>query len=188
MDEKCSSADLADALNGHTKIIVTTIQKFMYIKELVDNLREKRFALIIDEAHSSTSGSAMESVSYNLSSFAIAAEEQEPYEVDNAEEKSLQDQIEEEIQRSGKPDNVSMIAFTATPKYTTLQLFGTLNEEGKKTAFDLYSMKQAIEEGFILDVLDNYVTYKTYFQVNKAVDNDPELDSVSYTHLTLPTN
>src|SRR5699024_1588990 len=161
MDEKCSSADLADALNGHTKIIVTTIQKFMYIKELVDNLREKKFALMIDEAHSSTSGSAMESVSYNLSSFAIAAEEQEPYEVDNAEEKSLQDQIEEEIQRSGKPDNVSMIAFTATPKYTTLQLFGTLNEEGKKTAFDLYSMKQAIEEGFILDVLDNYVTYKT---------------------------
>lgn len=179
MDEKCSSADLADALNGNTKIIVTTIQKFMYIKELLDNLREKKFALIIDEAHSSTSGSAMESVSYNLSSFAIAAEEQEPYEIDNAEEKSLQDQIEEEIQRSGKPDNVSMIAFTATPKYTTLQLFGTLNEEGKKTAFDLYSMKQAIEEGFILDVLDNYVIYKTYFQVNKAVDNDPELDSIA---------
>lgn len=72
-----------------------------------------------------------------------------------------------------------MIAFTATPKYTTLQLFGTLNEEGKKTNFDLYSIKQAIEEGFILEVLDNYVTYKTYFQVNKFVDNDSELDSIA---------
>ncbi|MGX7108684.1 type I restriction endonuclease subunit R [Facklamia miroungae] len=179
MDDKCSSSDLADALNGNTKIIVTTIQKFMYIKELVDNLREKKFALIIDEAHSSTSGSAMESVSYNLSSYQLVAEEQELYEVENDEETTMQDQIEGEIRRSGKPDNVSMIAFTATPKYTTLQLFGTLNEEGKKTAFDLYSMKQAIEEGFILDVLDNYVTYKTYFQVNKVVDNDPELDSIA---------
>jgi len=179
MDDKCSSSDLADALNGHTKIIVTTIQKFMYIKELVDNLREKKFALIIDEAHSSTSGSAMESVSYNLSSYELVAEEQAPYLVEDFEEKSLQDQIEDEIRRSGKPDNVSMIAFTATPKHTTLQLFGTLNEQGQKTAFDLYSMKQAIEEGFILNVLDNYVTYKTYFQVNKAVDSDPELDSIA---------
>lgn len=177
MDDKCTSHDLAKALNGNTKIIVTTIHKFMYIKDIVDNLKEKNFAIIIDEAHSSTSGAAMESVSYALSSLAMVAEEKTPYEV--GDEETLQDKIEKEIQRSGKSDNVSMIAFTATPKFTTLQLFGNMNSEGKKTSFDLYSMKQAIEEGFILDPLKNYVTYKTYFKVNKIVDSDPELDTIA---------
>lgn len=177
MDENCTSADLAEALNSNTKIIVTTIHKFMYIKELVENLKGNKFAIIIDEAHSSTSGVAMESVNYALSSDKMVAESEVPYEV--AEDFSYQDKIEEEIKKSGKPANVSFIAFTATPKYTTLQLFGSLNAEGKKVAFDLYSMKQAIEEGFILDVLKNYVTYKTYFQVNKAVDSDPELDTIA---------
>lgn len=177
MDDKCKSQDLATALNGNTKIIVTTIHKFMYIKDIVDNLKDKRFAIIIDEAHSSTSGSAMESVSYTLSSLPMVAEEKMKY--GESEEESLQDKIEREIKRSGKPANVSIIAFTATPKFSTLQLFGNINNEGKKVAFDLYSMKQAIEEGFILDVLKNYVTYKTYFEVNKTVDTDPELDTVS---------
>ena len=177
MDDKCKSQDLATALNGNTKIIVTTIHKFMYIKDIVDNLKDKRFAIIIDEAHSSTSGSAMESVSYTLSSLPMVAEEKMKY--GESEEESLQDKIEQEIKRSGKPNNVSIIAFTATPKYSTLQLFGNMNNEGKKVAFDLYSMKQAIEEGFILDVLKNYVTYKTYFEVNKIVDTDPELESVA---------
>ena len=177
MDDKCTSQDLASALNSNTKIIVTTIHKFMYIKDIVENLREKKFAIIIDEAHSSTSGTAMESVSYALSSQLMAAEEMSRYE--SGEEETLQDKIEKEIQRSGKPNNVSMIAFTATPKFTTLQLFGSMNSEGKKTSFDLYSMKQAIEEGFVLDVLKNYVTYKTYFKVNKIVDSDPELDTVA---------
>lgn len=179
MDDKCTSQDLAIALNGNTKIIVTTIHKFMYIKNVVDNLKDKNFAIIIDEAHSSTSGSAMESVSYSLSSseiVGVAAEETAEY-ITDLEDVTIQDKIEDEIRRSGKPENVSMIAFTATPKFTTLQLFGTMNHEGKKVAFDLYSMKQAIEEGFILDVLKNYVTYKTYFKVNKAVESDPELDT-----------
>ena len=91
----------------------------------------------------------------------------------------MADLIEDEIARSGKQDNVSMIAFTATPKPTTLQLFGTLNEDGKKVAFDLYSMKQAIEEGFILDVLKNYVSYKTYYKINKAIEDDPELETIA---------
>ena len=177
MDDKCTSQDLAAALNGNTKIIVTTIHKFMYIKDIVDNLKDKRFAIIIDEAHSSTSGTAMESVSYTLSSLPMVAEEGVNY--GDGEEVSLQDKIEQEIERSGKPANVSIIAFTATPKFSTLQLFGSMNHEGKKVAFDLYSMKQAIEEGFILDVLKNYVTYKTYFKVNKIVDTDPELDTVA---------
>ncbi|MFV0519327.1 MAG: type I restriction endonuclease subunit R, partial [Lachnospirales bacterium] len=166
MDEKCTSKDLADALNSNTKIIVTTIHKFMYIHEHVGNLKSKKFAVIIDEAHSSTAGAAMESVTHTLSETAKDSE------------KSMSDLIEDEISRCGKQDNVSMIAFTATPKPTTLQLFGSLNEQGKKVAFDLYSMKQAIEEGFIIDVLKNYTTYKTYFEINKAIEDDPELETI----------
>lgn len=177
MDEKCSSKDLADALNGNTKIIVTTIHKFMYIHDLVQELKNKTLAVIIDEAHSSTAGTAMESVTYALSESRKLSEETAV--AVGEEEESMADIIEDEIARSGKQPNVSMIAFTATPKATTLQLFGTLNEEGHKVAFDLYSMKQAIEEGFILDVLQNYVTYKTYYQINKAIEDDPELETVA---------
>ena len=177
MDEKCTSKDLADALNGNTKIIVTTIHKFMYIHELVKEMKNKTFAVIIDEAHSSTAGSAMEAVTYALSE---SKKPSDAMQIDiSEEEKSMNDVIEDEIARSGKQPNVSMIAFTATPKPTTLQLFGCLNEEGKKVAFDLYSMKQAIEEGFILDVLQNYVTYKTYFELNKTIEDDPELETIS---------
>ncbi len=177
MDEKCTSQDLADALNGNTKIIVTTIHKFMYIQDLVQSLKEKTFAVIIDEAHSSTAGSMMESVTYALSE---SRKLSEATPVDVAEEEpSMGDVIEDEIARCGKQPNVSMIAFTATPKPTTLQLFGSLNESGKKVAFDLYSMKQAIEEGFILDVLQNYVTYKTYFEINKVIEDDPELETIA---------
>ena len=177
MDDKCTSKDLAEALNGNTKIIVTTIHKFMYIHELVSDLKNKTFAVIIDEAHSSTAGSAMESVTYTLSE-SKKLSESTPTDV-SEDELSMADVIEDEIARSGKQDNVSMIAFTATPKSTTLQLFGSLNEEGKKVAFDLYSMKQAIEEGFILDVLKNYVTYKTYYKINKAIEDDPELETIA---------
>lgn len=177
MDEKCTSSDLATALNGNTKIIVTTIHKFMYIRDLVDNMKDKTFAVIIDEAHSSTAGTAMESVTFALSeskklneATSITVEETDI---------SMADIIEDEIARSGKQPNVSMIAFTATPKPTTLQLFGCLNDEGKKVAFDLYSMRQAIEEGFIVDVLQNYVTYRTYFELNKAIEDDPELETIA---------
>ena len=177
MDDKCTSKDLAEALNGNTKIIVTTIHKFMYIHELVSDLKNKTFAVIIDEAHSSTAGSAMESVTYTLSE-SRKLSDATPADV-SEDELSMADVIEDEIARSGKQDNVSMIAFTATPKPTTLQLFGSLNEEGRKVAFDLYSMKQAIEEGFILDVLKNYVTYKTYYKINKAIEDDPELETTA---------
>ena len=166
MDDTCNSENLADALNGNIKIIVTTIHKFMYIHDLVGNLKDKKFAIIIDEAHSSTAGTAMIGVTSVLSNN------------DDDDEKSMADKIEADIASAGKQANVSMIAFTATPKPTTLQLFGSLNEEGKKVAFDLYSMKQAIEEGFIIDVLKNYVTYKTYFEINKAIEDDPELETI----------
>ena len=161
MDDACSSADLAEALQGHTKIIGTTIQKFPYIVDAVTRLKDKHFAVLIDEAHSSTAGKDMAAVTQSLASG------------DDVEE-DVQDQIQNELNQHDTVKNVSFFAFTATPKGKTLQLFGTPNAQGQKEAFHLYSMKQAIEEGFILDVLANYVTYQTFYTLNKVVADDPE--------------
>ena len=162
MDDKCTSSDLAFALSGNTKIIATTIQKFPYIVDEVENLKNKRFAVIIDEAHSSTAGKNMSAVTKVL-----ASEETE-------DEYSTEDIITDEIKKYGKQENVSVFAFTATPKNTTLELFGRLNSKGQKEAFHIYSMKQAIEEGFILDVLQNYTTYDTIYKLNKEIQDDPK--------------
>ena len=169
MDDKCTSADLKRALEGNTKIIATTIQKFPYIVDEVKNLKSKKFAVIIDEAHSSTSGKNMAAVTMTLGSDGEAS----------VDEQTTEDLIVDEISRNGKQNNVSMFAFTATPKATTLQLFGRLNTKGQREAFHIYSMKQAIEEGFILDVLQNYITYKTYYQINKEIENDPKCKTSS---------
>lgn len=118
--------------------------------------------MIIDEAHSSTAGRNMQAVTQSLGS-------------DDNEFEDEEDFIIDQIRRSGKQANVSMFAFTATPKPTTLRMFGRLNSNGNYEAFHLYSMKQAIEEGFILDVLQNYTTYKTMYRINKEVEEDPEL-------------
>lgn len=163
MDDKCSSSDLAIALNGNTKIIATTIQKFPYIVDEVSNLKNKKFAVIIDEAHSSTAGKNMAAVTMTLGAGEVSIDES-----------SAEDLIVEEIAKHGKQANVSMFAFTATPKPTTLQLFGHVNAKGQREAFHIYSMKQAIEEGFILDVLQNYTTYQTYYQINKEIEEDPK--------------
>ena len=165
MDEKCSSADLAAALKGHTKIIATTIQKFPYIVGAVRGLKDKKFAVIIDEAHSSTAGKDMAAVSLTLGGGEV--------EIDEEAAPDVEDIIADEISRHGKQANVSVFAFTATPKPTTLELFGKMNAKGQKEAFHLYSMKQAIEEGFILDVLQNFTEYKTYYQINKEIADDP---------------
>lgn len=90
----------------------------------------------------------------------------------------VEDMITDEIRRNGKQANVSMFAFTATPKPTTIQLFGRLNTKGQREAFHIYSMKQAIEEGFILDVLQNYTTYDTFYQINKKIEEDPRCKTV----------
>lgn len=163
MDEKCNSSDLAIALDGNTKIIATTIQKFPYIVDDVANLKNKKFAVIIDEAHSSTAGKDMAAVTMTLGSGEVSIDES-----------TTEDLIVEEIAKHGKQENVSVFAFTATPKPTTIQLFGRVNKKGQREAFHIYSMKQAIEEGFILDVLQNYTTYKTYYQINKEVAEDPK--------------
>lgn len=180
MDEKCNSSDLAAALRGNTKIIVTTVHKFFYIIEnsLLGTLKDKTFAVLIDEAHSSTEGDLMQAVTHVLAGGKLSDIPEDSGE-DEDEELSTEEKIKIERAKSGKQPNVTMIAFTATPKPGTIQLFGTLNDEGKKTCFDLYSMRQAIEEGYILNVLDNYVTWKTYFTINKAIEDDPELQSIT---------
>ena len=162
MDDKCTSDDLRNALEGNTKIIATTIQKFLYVADIAKGLKNKRFAVIIDEAHSSTAGKDMAAVLKTL-----ASSGKEEGEVD------MEDVISGEIAMHGKQENVSMFAFTATPKPTTLRLFGRLNTKGQHEAFHLYSMKQAIEEGFILDVLQSFTPYKTYYRINKEIEADP---------------
>ena len=129
MDDKCNSADLAIALNGNTKIIATTIQKFPYIVDSVAGLKGKRFAVIIDEAHSSTAGKDMAAVTMSLGSGEI--------EIGEAD---VEDLITDQIRRNGK---------------------------------------QAIEEGFILDVLQNYTTYNTFYQINKEIEEDPQMKTAS---------
>ena len=165
MDDKCTSKDLAKAITGNTKIIATTIQKFPFIVDSVSGLKDKKFAVIIDEAHSSTSGKEMSAVTKVLGAT-------------DDEYMDIEDIIVDEVSKNGKQTNVSMFAFTATPKATTLQLFGRVNSRGQHEAFHVYSMKQAIEEGFILDVLQNYTTYETYYQINKNILDDPQFKTI----------
>ena len=170
MDDKCTSADLKIALESNIKIIATTIQKFPYIVDSVKNLNNKKFAVIIDEAHSSTAGKDMSAITKTLGSGEIQINEDGIYDTE--------DMIVDELAKNGKQKNVSMFAFTATPKPTTLNLFGKVNKKGQREAFHLYSMKQAIEEGFILDVLQNFTEYKTYYQINKEISEDPRCKTI----------
>ncbi len=164
-----TSRQLKEALENGKKIIVTTIQKFPYILEELGNLRQQRFGVIIDEAHSSQAGKAAGQLNEAL---ARAIDEDEGDEGDN----TWEDKINAAMKAVGRLSHVSYFAFTATPKQTTLELFGTKQANGKYKPFSLYSMRQAIEEGFILDVLNNYTTYDQYFNLLKKVDDDPEVD------------
>ena len=159
-----NSTQLADALKHGTKIIITTLQKFPYVLEKIENLEKRNYAVIIDEAHSSTSGDMMGALRDSLSGATKEPEE------------DLEDKIAKEIEKRGKKDNISFFAFTATPKTKTIELFGRMGEDGKPKEFHLYSMRQAIEEGFILDVLENYTTYKTYYNITKIIEDNPEFD------------
>jgi type I restriction enzyme R subunit len=173
------SQQLADALAGEqARIIVTTLQKFPYVLEKIEALPARRYAVIVDEAHSSQTGEAAADLRRALSASSLEAAEAE----ESAEEVARgdgQDLLARSLAGRGRPGNLSFFAFTATPKAKTLELFGTPVETGegrRYRPFHLYSMKQAIEEGFILDVLANYTTYKTYFRIEKAVPEDPEYD------------
>lgn len=157
--ENKSSQDLRIAIENGSRIIVTTLQKFPVISESVSHFTNRKFAVIIDEAHSSQSGEAARHLRKSLS-----LEEAEEKDV---VEKSLDDIIEDEILSKGDQKNISFFAFTATPKSKTLEIFGTKNKIGDKTEFDLYSMEQAIKEGFILDVIKNYMSWRRYYKLVK---------------------
>ncbi|MEE3210052.1 MAG: type I restriction endonuclease subunit R [Pseudomonadota bacterium] len=160
------SADLKAALEAGKKIIITTIQKFPFIVDGIEDLSEKRFAVIIDEAHSSQSGSAHGKMNQAMG-------------VDGSEEpEDIQDKIIEAIRSRKRRTNASYLAFTATPKNITLEKFGEKQPDGTFKPFHLYSMKQAIEEGFILDVLANYTTYRSYYEITKSIAENPIFDTV----------
>lgn len=169
LNEDKHSDQLYKAIQQNTQIIATTIQKFPYVVDRLKALPERRFAVIIDEAHSSTSGRNMIAVTEGIGSGGRSAKGAD----EDREEKDAEDVIHELLRGRGKQPNVAMFAFTATPKHHTLKLFGTDDGDGKKRPFHVYSMKQAIEEGFILDVLANYVEYKTFCKIIKLTADDP---------------
>lgn len=165
-----NSAQLKAALEAGKAIIITTLQKFPVISASMTDLKGKRFAVIIDEAHSSQSG---ESAKHLKKTLAVNLEQAEAEDHDDFD---LEDEILKEIRTRGKQNHISYFAFTATPKNKTLELFGRKNEEGKPVAHHVYSMRQAIEENFILDVLKNYTTFKRYFKLIKTIPTDDEYE------------
>lgn len=158
-----TSRQLKDSIAKGARIIVTTIQKFS-----TDHLRElsgqgnRTFAVIVDEAHSSQSGKSAQAMSDALTREATSSDD-------------IEDLIAEYQKARGPQSNISFFAFTATPRNVTLERFGVQGADGLPHPFHLYSMRQAIEEKFILDVLQNYMTYKAYYQLEKAIEDDPEL-------------
>ncbi len=170
-----TSRQLKEALESGKTIIVTTLQKFPVIAKEIGELPGKRFALIVDEAHSSQSGESTKSLKAVLASGSLDEAEAEEAMAESPEEE-LEGTILAEMERRGRLPNLSTFAFTATPKPKTLELFGTKRPDAKFAPFHLYSMRQAIEEGFILDVLANYTTYKAYWRLLKKVENDPHYD------------
>jgi len=186
-----NSRQLAEALVDGTKIVITTLQKFPFIlrgllhiagadnpdnpdevsiskaKEWQEAIAARKYAVIVDEAHSSQTGETARELKRILG----AGTEQ------GAEESELdwEDGLNKVMESRGKQKNLSFFAFTATPKGKTLELFGRKGANGKPEAFHTYSMKQAIEEGFILDVLQRYTTYNTYFKLVKSAEDDPAM-------------
>lgn len=160
------SADLKSALENGKKIIITTIQKFPFIIEGIADLSDKRFAVIIDEAHSGQSGLAHDKMNQAMGAGDVDPDEDDP-----------QDRILAAMQSRKMRGNASYFAFTATPKNTTLEKFGERQPDGSFRPFHLYSMKQAIEEGFILNVLANYTTYKSYYEIQKSIADNPLFDT-----------
>jgi len=163
-----SSKELKESLEQGKRIIITTIQKFPFIVDGIADLSNKRFAVIIDEAHSSQGGTTAGKMNQAMG-MAQNEDEEEP--------EDIQDKILKAMQARKMKGNASYFAFTATPKNSTLEKFGTKQEDGSFKPFHLYSMKQAIEEGFILDVLSNYTTYKSYYEIEKSIEENPLFDT-----------
>lgn len=164
------SVQLAEALESGAPIIITTLQTFPFVTDKIGKLPKRSYAVIVDEAHSSQGGES----ATEMKGVLAGADSDED---DDGEELSdVERQILETIRRRGRQANLSFFAFTATPKYKTLKVFGQEGPDGKPIPFHLYSMRQAIEEKFILDVLKNYTTYKLYYRLIKSIEDDPKLD------------
>ena len=173
-----NSAQLAEALaGGSAQVIITTLQKFPVVLKQGAELKAGRFAVIVDEAHSSQSGEAAKDLKQVLGATAeqqleaAAAHDAAAETRDDAE-----DELAAAVSARGRQTNLSFFAFTATPKAKTLELFGSPGVDGNYGPFHLYSMKQAIEEGFILDVLKGYSTYGSYWRIASAAAQDPDVD------------
>ena len=168
-----NSKDLRDAINNGIRIIVTTLQKFPVIYQEVDKQNGRNFAIIVDEAHSSQTGSSALKLKTALADTEAALREYA--EIEGKAEEDPDDKLLQEMINHGKHKNLSFFAFTATPKDKTLEIFGTEHADGSFHPFHIYSMRQAIEEGFILDVLQNYMTYKTCFEIANSTPDNPEV-------------
>jgi type I restriction enzyme R subunit len=174
-----TAKQLKQALEEGKTIIVTTLQKFPVIVEEIGELPGQRFAIVVDEAHSSQSGEATKALKSVLAAGSLEEAEAE----EGGEIEDLEDRIVAEMRKRGRLANASTFAFTATPKQKTLELFGRRRPDGKFEPFSLYSMRQAIEEGFILDVLASYTTYKTYWKLLKKIEDDPRYDKAKAQYL-----
>ncbi len=175
-----TSADLLEAVNRGVRIIVSTIQKFPFIYKNVDKVPGRNYAIIVDEAHSSQTGTAALKTKAALANTAQAKAEYSEFveEFDpTGDDDDQMLRLIEAMAAHGQHPNLSYFAFTATPKPQTLMLFGREDTDGRHRPFHVYSMRQAIEEHFIMDVLLNYTTYKTCFKIAKAVEDNPDLPS-----------
>ncbi len=163
------STQLAEALAGEqARIIVTTLQKFPFVLDKVSSLPERTYAVIVDEAHSSQTGEAAKELRRVLGASGVDLD-------DGATD--AETLLAEAVAARGRQPNLSFFAFTATPKGRTLELFGELGPDGRHQPFHLYPMRQAIEEGFIEDVLANYLTYNRYLKLEKTLLEDPKYET-----------
>lgn len=168
---------LTKAIKAGSKIIITTLQTFPFVEliEIVDKVPNKKYAVIVDEAHSSQSGEAANKMKQVLSQADLDLAAKEQMQEEEKEEDYEEELIKTMLSRK-QQDNLSFFGFTATPKPKTLETFGRKSVDGKPRPFHLYSMRQAIEEGFILDVLKNYTTYNLFFKLSKEIQDDPMLN------------
>ncbi len=170
-----TSKNLRDAINNGSRIIVTTLQKFPVIYSEVENTKGKGYAVIVDEAHSSQTGSSAIKLKTALADTEEALREYAEIEGKAEDEIDRNDKLLQEMIVHGRHKNLSFFAFTATPKGQTLEMFGTEYSDGSFHPFHVYSMKQAIQEGFIMDVLQNYMTYNTCFKIAKTIPDNPDV-------------
>lgn len=187
--DKDNSTVLRDAINNGDRIVITTLHRFPLIYKELDPRSGKHYAIIVDEAHSSQSGKSAEKVKAALADTDEALQQMAEIEEKTVEElEAERDALLEDLLAQGQHNNLSFYAFTATPKPKTLQTFGVLKEKGetpdkdKYEAYHNYSMLQAIEEGFIKDVLKNYTTFTTSFEIAKRIEENPEYEETPATH------